>query len=77
MRNRDKSREKCAALLRSLKEKHLVPVISKLSPTMDFHTIEAAFIAVVQAYQKQSIGPAADEMLEEFIKVIIHICTSQ
>ena len=77
MRNRDKSREKCGALLRSLREKHLVPVISKLSPEMDFHTIETAFIAVVQAYQKQSVGPAADEMLEEFIKVMNQICTSQ
>ena len=44
---------------------------------MDFHTIETAFIAVVQAYQKQSVGPAADEMLEEFIKVMNQICTSQ
>ena len=77
MRNRDKSREKCAGLLCSLREKHLVPVISELSPEMDFHTIETAFIAVVKDYQKESVGPAADEMLEEFIKVKNQICTSQ
>ena len=42
---------------------------------MDFHTIEAAFAALVQAYKEQSVGPAADEMLEEFIKVIYLTCT--
>ena len=75
MRNRDKSQEKCAALLRSLREKHLVPLISNLSPEMDFQTIEAAFVALVQAYKKQSVGPAADETLQKFVKVMNQTCT--
>ena len=42
---------------------------------MDFQTIEAAFVALVQAYKKQSVGPAADETLQKFVKVMNQTCT--
>ena len=69
MKNKDKSRERCATLLRSLRDMYLVPFISDLSPDMEFDTIEAAFVALVEEYREQSVGPAADEILQEFIRV--------
>ena len=69
MKNRDKSREKCATLLQTLRDIYLVPFISDLSPDMEFDTIEAAFVALVEEYREQSVGPAAAEILEKFIRV--------
>lgn len=74
MENREKSRKKCEALLRSLREKHLAPLIRELSPETKFGEIKVAFDDLLDSYDEQSIGPAADEVLKEFIKVLDQIC---
>lgn len=55
----------------SLKQQHLDPIIEHLTPETDFKTIEAAFMTLILAYNKNCVGPASDEVLNFFMQVKI------
>ena len=70
-KNYSQSKLTCQSHLNDLKQQHLDPVIKNISPETDFKTIEAAFVNVVSKYSddKRCVGPASDEVLEDFIQV--------
>lgn len=65
------SKSTCYTLMDSLKQQYLDPLIKHLTPETDFKTIEAAFVNLVSKYRQKCVGPASDEVLDAFIKVII------
>ena len=68
-RNYTESKAMCQSELRKLKELHLDPLIKNLSPATDFKTIEAAFTKVISGYDSTCVGPASEEVLNDFIEV--------
>ena len=67
--NSNKSQSFCQTLITGLKNKHLTPLISHITPQTDYKTIEAAFSTVLTEYNEKCVGPAADDVLEKFIEV--------
>jgi hypothetical protein len=69
--NYKKSKMTCQALVGNLKQQHLDPLITNLTPETDFESIETAFVTLISAYNAKCVGPASDEVLNTFIQVKI------
>lgn len=68
-KNYSTSKSTCQTLLNGLKEKHLDPLIAKLTPETDFKTIETAFVTLISVYNDKCVGPASDDVRNVFIQV--------
>ena len=63
------SEKQCRELLQKLRDAHLSPLISNLSPDTNYEDIVDAVDKIETKYHKQSKGPAKRRMFDEFAKV--------
>ena len=75
-RNYTESKSLCQSRLRKLKEQRLDPLIKNLTPATDFKTIEEAFVRIISEYDSTCVGPASDEVLNNFIEVSAQVHNS-
>ena len=64
------SEKQCRELLQKLRDAHLSPLISNLSPDTNFKSIIDAVVRIETKYNQQSKGPAKGRMFDKFAKVI-------
>ena len=63
------SEKQCRELLQKLRDAHLSPLISNLSPDTNYESVVDAVDKIEMEYHKQSKGPAKGRMFDEFSKV--------
>ena len=63
------SEKQCRELLQKLRDAHLSPLLSNLSPNTNYESVVDAVHKIEIEYHKQSKGPAKGRMFHEFSKV--------
>ena len=64
------SEKQCRELLQKLRDAHLSPLISNLSPYTNFQSIIDAVVWIETEYNQQSKGPAKGRIFNKFAKVL-------
>jgi hypothetical protein len=72
-KNYRESKSACQILMDDLRQQYLDPLIKHLNPSTDFRMITAAFEKVLSVYRYNCVGPASNEVISAFMKVIIII----
>lgn len=70
--NKQVSEKECQALLQTLRDVHLNPILENLSHETNPNDIVNAIEAIQDNYYEQSIGPGSECAFIDFMKVSLH-----